>query len=284
MVPRDYSRHTFIYEDTIILLDRINPLFYSAVQVHKTNDKQDHSFSVYLLSCDTAVVERELIVHNTIFTSHVNVILLPQDAMFLMEGTFVEIGYTILNSTVSSSGNSSFVISSDISTLESFKENAATHSTSSTFIAAVSGNNNISYLSYDISKTGYYYIGFSPSGNTTISIQFKISGFKYSAPNMPPACILHQSTDSCSISIPTSLAYSYDREYCLLGELASISYFVDTIYINVSFVVEHHGKWNFITILSLSCLSCTCILSAFLVTYWCYSRSKSSKKSYVLVQ
>lgn len=270
-------------------MDRINPLYYSGVKVHKENDRQDHMFSVYLISCDTTIVERVIVAHNTTFMSHINVFLLPQDAMFLIEGSLVEISYTILNSTISSDRNSSFVISSDLSTLKLFRENGVASSTASTFVASVS-DDDVNHLSYDIDKTDYYYIGFSPSGITTISIEYKIYGFKYSRLNLSPACTLHRTTDKCFIPVPTSLTYSYDSYYCLLGEMVSEPYYVDFISIDVAYEVEHHGKWNFITILCVCSLSSSCLLSVFVAAYSCrfYSRSNSSKKAmrmnYVSIQ
>ena len=288
LVPRDYLGRTFVYDNSIILMDRINPFYYSTVKVLKDNDKQDHLFLVYLLPCDTTIVERMILSHNATFTTEVNVILLPQDAMFLIDGSLIEISYSISKSTMSSSPsnhNASFVISNDLTTLKFFKENGVAHDTEGIFVASPHSDD-FNHLSYDVNNTGYYYIGFSPSGNVTVSIEYKIYGFKYSRPNLAPACTLHKSSDTCTIPVPVSLTYTAN-EYCLLGEVISEPYYVDTVSIDVTYKVEHHGKWNFITILLVLSLSCLCVLNVCLLSYWCLchlAKSRTHRVKYVSIQ
>ena len=287
-IPRDYSSHTFIYEDSIILMDRINPFYYSKVKVRKGTDPQDHRFLLYLLSCDTAVVEHVLITHNITFTSHVNELLMPQDTVYLISGTSINISYKILDTV---NINSSFVISSDLKTLQMFKDNnKPSVSAAHTYISSTGSQDkaNAAQFTHVIDKTGYYYIGFSPSGNTTISVHLKIKGYKYSRPDILPACTLQRPFDKCSIPIPASLTDSYDNNYCLLGEVVSEPYYVDTISIDVFYEVQHHGKWNFITILFMCSLACSIVSYLCVFGYLCLCCVKSSKDgvklNYVSIQ
>ena len=260
-VPQKYSGKTFIYENSIILIDRVNTFYFSGITVRKSHDAQDHLLLIYFLSCESTIVQRTVISLTTTFTTGHNVLLTNPDALFLIEGSQINTKFAILNSTPSLYGNTSFIISKDMSTLKEFKENKLATSTHSTYIANLgyAGDN---LFTYDVTTTGYYYLGFSPSGVTTVNVSYRIDGFNYSRPNVVPSCTLHLSTDSCKISVPVSLVLSYSDDYCLFGEISSDTFYVNSISVDVQYDVEHNGKWNFITILFLVLFlttSCFCL-------------------------
>jgi hypothetical protein len=269
VIPRGYSRETFIYEDSIILIERIDPTFYSSIKVRKLNDRQDHLFNVYFLPCDSVIVENQAVSVNTTFTSDANVLLLPQDAMFLVEDTQFTMNYAILNS----AGGGTFIICSDMNSLTAFKHNLSIEG--SMYFNASLTKKEVSTISYDFEMTGYYYIGFVPSGNITVYIDYRLNGYSYVRPSTP-TCILREESDTCFVRVPETLKYQYERDYCLLGEVVSNPYVTDQVSIDIEYKVEHNGKWNFVTITFLALFSTLCIFNLIIILYWCthYGRRK----------
>lgn len=284
MLPKKYYGETFIYEDSIILIERVDPFFYSDIKVKKVNDIQDHQLFLYFLTCESIIVENQIISANATFSVNVNAVLLPQDAVFLIEDSRFEMNYTILHSTISSEKNSVFVISDDMHTLAAFKRNSEVGGIKS-FNASVMSEE-VNTISYDFLDTGYYYIGFSPSGNTTLHIDYNITGYKYVRPSTEPSCVLHKSSDTCSIKVPESLTYSYGKQYCLFGEVVSNPYIADLVSVNVEYEVEHNGKCNFITILLFASFLSLCVFILLVITYWCacYRLHSRKRTKYVSIQ
>ena len=286
VIPKSYSGKTFIYEDSIILIERVDPTFYSDIKVKKLNDWQDHLLFVYFLPCSNVIVENHDISLNATFTTDTNTMLLPQDAMFLIEDSQLQLEYTILNSATTSGGNF-FVVSSDVHTLIAFKHNSVIKDTKSFKYFNVSlTSDGASPISYDFDETGYYYIGFGPSGNTTLHINYKLQGYNYVRPSIKSSCTLHERSDTCSIKVPECLTDSYGNDYCLLVEVVPNPYITDQVLVNVQYEVEHNGKWNLITIMFLTIFLSLCIFNLSVIAYWCacYRVMQRNRKHYFSIQ
>lgn len=284
IIPKSYDGRTFIYEDSIILIETVDPFFYSSVEVEKLNDRQDHQLLVYFLPCESIIVEKEVISLNATFNSNVNVMLFPQDAVFLIEDSQLKMNYTILSS-ISSAQSPSFIISDDMHTLTEFKHNFYISDNVRSFNASKTSKE-LNTISYDFVRTGYYYFGFSPSGNTTLHVDYKLNGYSYVSPSSKPSCVLHTSSDTCSIKVPKSLMYSYGKDYCLLGEVVSSPYITDQVSVNIEYQVEDSGKWNIITISLLTAFLSLFVFNLILIVYWCvcYRAKTRNRRKYVSLQ
>lgn len=287
VIPKSYSGKTFIYEDSIILIERVDPTFYSDIKVKKLNDRQDHLLYVYFVLCSNIIVENHDISLNATFSTNTNIMLLPRDAMFLIEDSQLQLEYAILNSGTTPGWNF-FVVSSDVHTLIAFKHNNSVikDTKSFKFFNISLTSDEVSTISYDFDKTGYYYIGFSPSGNTTLHIDYELHGYNYVRPSIGPSCTLHKLTDTCSIKVPERLTNSYGNDYCLLGEVVSNPYITDQVLVDVQYKVEHNGKWNFITIMFLTIFLSSCSFNLAMITYWCacYRITQRNRKHYFSIQ
>lgn len=277
-IPRDRSGLTYIYKDTVVLLDTFDPFWYSSLDIHKENDIQKHLMFVYLLECDSVIVDDLNLKLNTTLNVDSNVILLPTDTIFLIEGTQIDIHFSVVN-TSSSAQSSTLIISNNKNTLNSFKQNTGIKYNSD-FTAPINDTN---HLTYTISRTGYYFIGFSPSGPVTVHFEYQISGYKYSKPSNAPSCTLQEESE-CTITIPTSLLNLYALEYCLFGEVESEPYLADLIYVDVGYKASRRTL-NFISIFLLCFAFLVCAVFTAIVVYWCVCSSKlQRRKSYVNIQ
>ena len=247
LLPSMAGDSTIIYKDTIVLLARADPFWYSSVKARKVGNDAGHLLQVYALECSSMVEENYIIRYNRSLLLRDNALLLGPT--FLTGGSTFD--FTVQHLNVQSNDRillqSSVVIFNSIDTLDAFRRNESIKPDDMAYTHNISSAND--QFSFTTSETGYFYVGFKPGGGeVSVQISYVVLGYKYARPTLAySTCSTQQSGSSCTVALPSSLANLDSDYYCVLGEVDSNPSWDDQNKLQVSLKV-HRGRWNMFTI------------------------------------
>ena len=281
LVPPNTAGDVAIKDNDTVLVIEVNPLWYLEVTVHKVDNFDDHSLSLYCAACSDLDTNNRTLSHESpVLQRDGNFILFER--MYLVEGSTVTIDVTVLNVSSPTTGVE-MLIFDDISNYFPFLDgNAGRKESYAHKVVLTAGLQPITtHFTFQMTKTNYYFGGvLLQSPPIFVQYEYEMKQFFYMRYNYRERNCTVQDKKSCSVDLSHGFDFNPPHQ-CILGYAKTLPN-IESSFFEVT-AIEHRNHFNLLLMCVTALLGTTAIFSTIsCACLCCYLRWKKAKyKQYV---
>ena len=266
--PGSISDSIYIDNQDMVLLGYFDTYYYGEVQVHKAQDNQclECKIEVYVFYPDRLIVaDKHFNESSGILTSTHDDVLLPPK-YYVSSGSFIKV-FVEFFPTAGQNSSVEFLIFNEFHQYDAFRRGDKPDPYEIYSIRVTEKEKYFSLL-FEITITGYYFIGIRPiEMPVTFQSTLTIHQIYYSRANFPPPMCVIDSTSSCTVQFTPSSTNDYTdtRDMCVLVYSVPPQQIAPSYYVNLDYNVSR-GFWTN----SSKALVCLIGLSVLLVLTPCF--------------